>query len=123
MSFELQGKLIVIEPVIEVSQSFRKREFVIEVANEKNPEWNDFIKFQVTQDRCQLLDNLNIGEDIKVDFNIKGRKWEKDGKVSYFSNLEAWRIARYQDNSSVEHSSDIPVNDAPPPDIEDDLPF
>ena len=94
MSFEISGNLIVKEDVVEINASFKKREFVIEVANERNAEWNDFIKFQVTQDRCSLVDPLQVGDQIKVTFNVRGRKWEKDGKVNYFSNLEAWRIEK-----------------------------
>ena len=77
-----------------ISDKFKKREFVIEVENEKNSDWNDFIKFQLTQDRTELLDTVSLNDVIKVSFNIKGRKWEKDGKINYFSNLEAWRIEK-----------------------------
>ena len=92
MNFEITGKLIVKEDEQQVSSSFKKREFVIEVANERDENWNDFIKFQLTQDRCGEIQGVNIGSEIKVNFNIKGRKWEKDGKVNYFSNLEAWKV-------------------------------
>jgi hypothetical protein len=124
MSFELTGPLHLIENVVEISASFKKREFVIEVENERNPEWNDFIKFQITQDRCSLLDNFQVGQKVKVTFNIRGRKWEKDGKVNYFSNLEAWRIDAVEEALSP----DAPLPqfneaDIPPAGPEDDLPF
>ena len=92
MNFEIEGKVILKNETVQVSDKFKKREFVLEVENEKNSDWNDFIKFQLTQDRTELLDPVSVNESIKVSFNIKGRKWEKDGKVNYFSNLEAWRI-------------------------------
>ena len=94
MNFEITGKLIVKEDVVDISASFKKREFVIEVENERNSEWNDFIKFQLTQDKCALIDSMSLNDLIKVHFNVRGRKWEKDGKVNYFSNLEAWRVER-----------------------------
>ena len=92
MNYELTGELHIIEDVVEISASFKKREFVVEVINEQNTDWNDYIKFQITQDRCNILDNFQLGQQIKVSFNIRGRKWEKDGRTNYFSNLEAWRI-------------------------------
>lgn len=124
MNFELTGNLILKDNTQEVSTSFKKREFVIEVPNERNSDWNDFIKFQLTQDKCAIMDQFHTGEKIKVAFNIRGRKWEKDGKVNYFSNLEAWR---------VEKASDIQGENVPPPpfleteippaDVNDQLPF
>ena len=115
MNFEITGKIILKEDAVQVSDNFKKREFVIEVENERNSDWNDFIKFQLTQDRCDLLETASVNDLIKVSFNIKGRKWEKDGKVNYFSNLEAWRIEKMQTVAS-----DMP----PAPEEEtDDLPF
>ena len=84
MNFEIEGKLILKEDEQAISASFKKREFVIEVVNERNSDWNDFIKFQLTQYRCDLIDKYNANDQIKVSFNIRGRKWEKNGQVSYF---------------------------------------
>lgn len=124
MNFELVGNLIVKEDEQAITGSFKKREFVIEVANERNADWNDYIKFQLTQDRCSQLDPFNLGEAVKVSFNIKGRKWEKDGKVNYFSNLEAWRMEKAQANTGA----DMPPPpyaeaEVPPAGENEDLPF
>jgi len=124
MSFEISGNLIVKEDVVEINASFKKREFVIEVANERNSDWNDFIKFQVTQDRCSLVDPLQVGDQIKVTFNVRGRKWEKDGKVNYFSNLEAWRIEK--EEAPLAPDAPLPSYneaDIPPAGPDEDLPF
>lgn len=124
MNFELIGSLILIENTQEISASFKKREFVIEVANERNSDWNDFIKFQITQDKCSVLDQFQIGDRVKVAFNIRGRKWEKDGKVNYFSNLEAWRVEKAV-AGSVEDAPPPPYieTEIPPADVNDQLPF
>ncbi len=126
MNFELQGKLLLKEDTVEINASFRKREFVIEVENERNPDWNDFIKFQAVQDRCEMLNNFAEGDMVRVHFNIRGRKWERDGKVNYFSNLEAWRLESAQPGNE----QGVPVNappfketDVPEGDSSDDLPF
>lgn len=95
MNFEITGKLIEIYPVTSISDKFRKREFVIEKTETKNNfDFTDYVKFQLVQDKCNLLDILQKGETIKVFFNLRGRKWEKAGTISYFTNLEAWKIEK-----------------------------
>ncbi|MBR8535414.1 DUF3127 domain-containing protein [Carboxylicivirga sediminis] len=131
-NFELTGYLREKGHVQELGNRFYKREFVIEVINEKNQEWNDFIKFQLTGDRCSLIDGHEIGHFIKVLFNIRGKKWEKDGKVSYFTNLEPWKIevnTSYipeQDASSFQGTNNQELTqpaDLTPDSPEEDLPF
>ena len=87
---ELKGKVTAVAPIQKVSDSFQKREFVVEYA--ENPEYPEFIKLEFIQDKCSLLDNVSVGQEVTVQFNLKGRKWEKDGKVSYFNTLQAWKI-------------------------------
>jgi hypothetical protein len=125
MSFEINGKLYEKFDTVTVSDKFRKREFVIEKTESASfGDITDHIKFQLTQDRCDQLDRYNINEEIKISFNIRGRKWEKDGKVSYFSNLEAWRIEKVETGNT---SSSAPVPGVDFPDFEtssdSDLPF
>lgn len=126
MSFELTGKLIVKEDTVNISDRFKKREFVIDVPNDRNPEWNDTIKFQTTQDRTELIEPYNLGDDILVAFNIKGNKWERDGKVNYFTNLEAWRIEKVgAGGGSTPGAAPLPDQPEalPPEEGEDDFPF
>lgn len=95
MSLEVTGKLLVKYDALQVSEKFKKREFVLDLTEEKNGyTFASFAKFQLTQDRCSTLDAYNEGELVKVSFNIKGSKWEKDGKVNYITNLEAWRVEK-----------------------------
>lgn len=124
MNYEVSGKLILKEDTQRISDKFQKREFVIEVENEKNPQWSDFVKIQLIQDRCDLLENIALNEQIKVYFNLRGRKWENQGKVSYFTNLEGWRIEKTVQTAP----GNIPVpqykvEDIPPMPEADDLPF
>ena len=123
MNFELTGSLIVKENTVDINATFKKREFVIEVANERNKDWNDFIKFQITQDKCSTLDAFNVGEPIKVFFNIRGRKWEKDGKTNYFSNLEAWKLEKVQGSEQDSPLPQFNEIEIPPAGPNDDLPF
>ena len=89
MNYEAKGIISEIFPTQVISDKFSKREFVLEV---KDGEYTELIKFQLTQDRCDLIDNFTEGQEVTVHFNLKGKKWEKDNKISYFTNLEAWRI-------------------------------
>ncbi|MDA9773922.1 DUF3127 domain-containing protein [Saprospiraceae bacterium] len=85
MSFEISGKVVKIFDIESKTESFQAREFVIETANDRYPQ---MIKFQLTQDRCSVVDNYKEGEEIKVFFDLRGREW--NGK--YFTNLNAWKV-------------------------------
>lgn len=93
---EIVGKLYQKGEAIKRTETFTVREFVIEVENERNPQWNDLIQFQVTNERITVLDALNIGELLQVTFDIRGRKWKSpDGREVFFNTLNAWRVERY----------------------------
>jgi uncharacterized protein DUF3127 len=139
MSFEINGRLAERFETQKVSDRFQKREFVLEIKSTGNTgyEFVDFIKFQATQDKCSILDQFGIDDEVKVSFNLRGRKWERDGQVSFFTNLEAWRVEKVQNvsnSSSVDSSApakdsfsaqDAPFPTQPPQDDsgDDDLPF
>ncbi|OFX86404.1 MAG: hypothetical protein A2W99_13525 [Bacteroidetes bacterium GWF2_33_16] len=127
MSFEITGKLLEKFNTIQVSDRFKKREFVIESKESSNGmEFKDFIKFQLTQDKCNLIDSMQLNEEIKVSFNIRGNKWEKEGKVNYFTNLDAWRIEKVQGKNQPMIDDGIPapsIEDLPMEEETDDLPF
>jgi hypothetical protein len=87
MSFEIEGKLIEKFDTVAINDKFQKREFVLET--EDNAGGNIYtqnIKFQLIQAKCSEIDASNLGEVIRVHFNLQGRKWEKDGKVSCLEN-------------------------------------
>ncbi len=126
MNFELSGKLIEKYDIVNVSESFKKREFVVETSETNGSmTFNEQIKFQLTRDKCDIIDSFNINDPVRVFFNIKGRRWEKDGKVSYFNNLDVWKIDAVN-NSSNSRIDDIPLPDEPASQIadeEDEVPF
>src|SRR6202012_6246805 len=93
MSLEVTGKLLVKYDSVQVNDRFKKREFVLELAEDINGNtYTNYAKMQLVQNKCEILDRFNEGDTIKVSFNIKGNKWERDGKVNYITNLDAWRI-------------------------------
>lgn len=137
MSLEVNGKLLVKYDTQVVSDKFKKREFVLELAEEINGNvYTNFAKMQLVQQKCEILDKFNEGDQVKVSFNIKGNKWERDGKINYITNLDAWRIeaaGAAQQNSAAAPSyssapSAAPASNGgnfynPSPENADDLPF
>jgi len=93
MAFELTGTILEITPTQQVTGTFQKREFVVSAPDKVgDKEYDNYPKFQVTQNKCDLLDAFTPGQEVKVSFNVKGNKWQKDGKDSYFTSLQAWKI-------------------------------
>jgi hypothetical protein len=82
-----------------VSDRFQKREFVL--TTEANTPYPQHVSFQVTQDKCALLDQFNPGEEIRVQFNLRGREWNGPQGIKYFNTLEAWRIERLQGSNNA----------------------
>ena len=97
MSNEITGTIIVIEATVQISETFTKREFVLQIENEYNPEKPQLIKFELVQDKCDLLNNFQVGMVVKVGYNLEGRKWTSpQGQDKYFNTLKAWRIDQEQ---------------------------
>jgi len=93
MSFEITGKLVAVYNIVQRTENFKTREFVIEKTEEISGRMiTNYIKFQCVQDRTSIPDRFTIGDEVKVLFNIKGTKWAKDGKENYITNLDAWRM-------------------------------
>jgi len=87
---DITGILKVKSQAQQVSDKFKKREFVI---TDNSSQYPQHISFQLTQDKCNLIDQYSIGAEIKVHFNLRGREWTSpQGEVKYFNTLEAWRL-------------------------------
>ncbi len=130
MSYELTGKLIVKYDTVQKTESFKTREFVVEKSEDINGRTiTNYAKFQCVQDKTAIVDRVNIGDEIKVYFNIKGTRWEKEGKVNYFTNLDAWRIEQLLQPSANtspidnEYMEPLDTFSASSPEAVDDLPF
>jgi hypothetical protein len=129
MSYELTGKLLIKFDTMQRTESFKTREFVVEKSEDINGKLiTNFIKFQCVQDRTGIIDRVNVGDEIKVHFNIRGSKWEKDGRVSYFNNLDAWRIEQILQPGKNEapdndHLEPLDTFTSSSDQVVDDLPF
>ncbi len=102
---EIKAKLLEKFETAQVSNSFRKREFVVEYS--ENPQYPEFIKFELIQDKCEQLDGFNVGQELNIAFNLKGRKWTNPkGEVVYFNSLQAWRVSAANDVSNSQPAND-----------------
>lgn len=132
MSYELTGKLVAKYDTVQKSATFKTREFAVEKTEDIGGRTiTNYVKFQAVQDKTSIIDKINIGDEIKIHFNIKGTKWEKDGKISYFTNLDAWRIeyasatqgGNDKSGTDNEYMEPLDTFSASSPDAIDDLPF
>jgi len=120
---EIKAKLLEIFEIQQITDTFKKREFVVEYA--ENPNYPEVIKFELIQDKCELLDKFSSGQEVEVHFNLKGRKWTSpQGEIKYFNTLQAWRILA----ADGEQTEQPPMNE--PPDFDetpslrdDEIPF
>lgn len=124
---EVTGKIKVINAEQQVSASFRKRELVV-ATEEQYPQ---FISINFVQDKCDLLNNYNVGEAVKVSINLRGREWvNPQGETKYFNSIQGWRIEKVQAEApSAPQMPPMPAAEAFEPatnfkeEEHDDLPF
>lgn len=113
----IKGKLVEKFDTVQITETFKKREFIIQ--DNKNPEYPEYIKIELIQDKVELLNPLNVGDEINVLINIKGRKWEdKEGNIKYFNSIQGWKIESESGNMNQENEQEN-INQ----DSDDDLPF
>lgn len=123
---EIQGRIKVIgETQTFGANGFRKREVVI-TTEEQYPQ---HIMVEFVQDKTDLLNNYQVGQQVKININLRGREWvNPQGETKYFNSIQGWRIEALQ----AEGASDMPP--VPPADAfepagdlneddHDDLPF
>ncbi|WP_443947644.1 DUF3127 domain-containing protein [Pedobacter sp. AW1-32] len=121
---EIKGKVHEVGATQQVSETFKKRDIIIEYA--ENPTYPEYIRFEALQDKTALLDSFKAGDEVEVFFNLRGRPWtDKSGKTSYFNSLVVWRINAVAANAPAQgapaYAAPVDVSNAPGDD--DDLPF
>jgi len=124
---EIRGIVHEIGGVQNVTDTFKKREIVIAYA--ENPQFVEYVTLQAMQDKVSIFDNLSIGQEVSIDFNLKGRPWtNKEGNTTYFNSLVAWRVSPLTSQQPAPAPAQTNYNSMPAPiDIsgadDDDLPF
>lgn len=126
---EVTGQLKLKYDIQKVSEKFQKRDFVL--STDLSTPYPQHVSFQVTQDKCSMLDSFNEGDEIKVQFNLRGREWNGPQGIKFFNTLEAWRIEKVAagssnaapaQNAQMPQSTSAPVFNSSVAD-NDDLPF
>lgn len=124
---EVTGKIKVLGDIKTFGDNgFRKREVVV-TTEEQYPQ--DLL-IEFIQDKCDILNSYNVGENVKIDINLRGREWESpQGEIKYFNSIQGWRIEKLgvEDQNDMvppipqtEESTD---NEEFGKDEPDDLPF
>jgi len=118
MGIETTGRLHTIFETKQVSERFSKREFVVEIAD--NPKYPQVVLFQLTGDRCSQLDGLNVGDQVTIEFSLRGREWRSpSGEVKYFNSLDVWKVEPLRAGATPGRrggrGSADPRGDVPPP--------
>ena len=115
------GILKVKNAEVKVSEKFRKREFVLTDNAQSYPQT---VLFQLTQDRCSLLDAVNVNDEVTVHFLLKGREWKNpQGEIKFFNSLDVFRIEKTGSASSQKVADPGFTNETLVPTPDDDLPF
>ena len=90
-----KGTILYIGEPKAVTEKFTVREFVVTDSSDKYPQE---IKFQVTNKNCPFLDAYNVGDVVEIAFNLRGRRYERDGNVTWYNTIEAWKISKVSAN-------------------------
>ena len=126
-SYEVQGIIHSIGETTEYGNNgFTKREFVLKLTGEnENPTYPNHVALELIKDKCSMMDNYNIGDEILAQFNLSGRLWSGGGKPEKcFTSLQAWRVASASGQAQAPTSDDRMAPQPPVDDNQyDDIPF
>ncbi len=122
MGMEISGKIHAVFEAKQITERFRKREFVLELTD--NPRYPQSVLFQLTGDRCEALDGFEVGQEVRVEFSLRGREWKSpQGDVKYFNSLDVWTIENATGAGAGRFDEEPPFSEEPPPPSESDIPF
>jgi len=100
---EVSGRVEFIGATQEVSATFSKRELVV-TTSEQYPQ-----SISIEFNKCSLLDKVNVGDDVTVGVNLRGRKWvNPQGESKYFNTIQGWKIDKADVAKSPEPVQDLP---------------
>jgi hypothetical protein len=102
-------------------KGFRKRLVVLE---QDTGRFMNYVPLEFTQEGCDKVSRLNVGDEVEVEFRLSGRKWQRDpgSEVKYFLNAEATNLRVVSGKPAVdENAVNDQFTDVEPND--DDVPF
>lgn len=87
----ITGEIKSIGQTQQITEKFSKREFVLLIDKEKP--YPQTILFELNNDKCDIIDAYSVGQNVVVDFNLKGRQHTNNqGEVKTYNQLQAWKI-------------------------------
>ena len=120
MKMQIQGKIHAAFDAAQVTDRFRKREFVLEL--EAASRYPQYVMFQLTGDRCGRIDDFEVGDEVRVEFSLRGREWKNPrGEVKYFNSLDVWNIVRA--GGAQSRDDEPPFPQEPPAETDDEIAF
>ena len=126
MSLKTYGTINKINPIEQVTEKFKKREFVLEISNDGA--YVQKVLFTATRDNVEFLDTFKTGDSVDVEFDVKGREWTSPtGDIKYFNTLELINITLFTNNQTQQTVSDSSLRTVVvsenSKEEDDDLPF
>lgn len=100
VNYEITGTVHEVMPEQEINSKFKKREVIIMTTDDK---FQQFIKLEFVNDKCELADELKQEQEVKITFNIQGKPFTtKEGKTMYFTSLRAWKLEVLSQGNTAE---------------------
>lgn len=117
MSYELNGTVKLLQDIQTFDSGFRKREIVVTV---QDGDYSQDISIGFLQDKISLLEDIEVGQEVNIAFNITGREY--NGR--YFNNLNGWKISSNQEEIKDDQAvKDLTAQSGDFDELEDDIPF
>ncbi len=116
---DFKGEVVFVTPTTTVNEKFKKRDITLK----SDGDYPQYVTFQLTQDKCDLANNLKPGDVVELKYNLRGRRWEaQDGTIKYFNTIEAWTMSLSSAVTPIVEKK--PIKNYPVQNEEsDDLPF
>lgn len=91
MAFQIKGKVVEVLPTQQISEKLKKRVLAVEYA--ENVQYPETLAFEAVNDKCTSLDELRVGDEVEVHFNLRGRSYiDKTGNKAWFNSLGIWKF-------------------------------
>lgn len=87
----IEGTIEAINPVEQITERFKKREFVVKTESVEYPQ---YLLIQTTNDKVSLLNGFTTGQNVRVHINLNGRKHNGQSGVKYYNSIDAWKIEK-----------------------------
>lgn len=101
---EVTGNIKLINDTQAFESGFCKREMVV-TTNEQYPQ---DLKIEFVKDKCEVLNNYKVGDNVTIGINITGNEYND----KYYVTLRGWKIGKAEltpmDNVPVDESDPLP---------------